>query len=270
MRRYNVLPPRNAIQQAIATPRRHLEFGCASLDLDGRILIDPSGREVELRRREFDLLLTFARSPGRVMSREILLDAIAGREAEAFDRTIDVYVGRLRRKIEADPKQPRLIVTVPGVGYRLAATPKPANRQSDAEQRSDEAAIHAGAGILASINKASSGLDAQAISSLYAEDATVIRSDGLLSGRASIEEAYAQLYERWSPHPSKLEHVVAIGDDMMLRAGSWSRTHQGPAGLVHQWGSWTTTDVLRGTTWQIHTETVFPHSGPPVPAVRPR
>ena len=94
--RYNVLPPRNAIQQAIATPRRHLEFGCFALDLDGRILIDPSGREVELRRREFDLLLTFARSPGRVMSREILLDAIAGRETEAFDRTIDVYVDRGR------------------------------------------------------------------------------------------------------------------------------------------------------------------------------
>ena len=112
--------------------------------------------------------------------------------------------------------------------------------------------------------------DARAISALYAEDATVIHSDGLLCGRAAIEEAYAELYERFSPHPSKLEHVVAIGSDMMLRAGSWSRTHQGPAGLVHQWGSWTTTDVLRGTTWQIHTETIFTHSGSPVPAARPR
>ena len=120
----HVLPPGNGTQPAIATPRRHLDFGSFALDLDGRILIDPSGREVELRRREFDLLLTLARSPGRVMSRETLLDAIAGREAEAFDRTIDVYVGRLRRKIEADPKQPRLIVTVPGVGYRLAAKPR--------------------------------------------------------------------------------------------------------------------------------------------------
>ena len=170
----HVLPPGNGIQPAIATPRRHLDFGCFALDLDGRILIDPSGREVELRRREFDLLLTLARSPGRVMSRETLLDAIAGREAEAFDRTIDVYVGRLRRKIEADPKQPRLIVTVPGVGYRLAAKPKLANRQPDADQRSDEAAIHAGAGILTSFNKANAGCDAQAVSALYAEDATMI------------------------------------------------------------------------------------------------
>ena len=110
----HVLPPGNGTQPAIATPRRYLDFGSFALDLDGRILIDPSGREVELRRREFDLLQTLAHSPGRVMSRETLLDAIAGREAEAFDRTIDVYVGRLRRKIEADPKQPRLIVTVPG------------------------------------------------------------------------------------------------------------------------------------------------------------
>src|ERR1700722_13867695 len=113
------VPGKNGMQLATVTPNRHLDFGCFALDLDGRILIDPSGRELELRRREFDLLLTLARSPGRVMSRETLLDAIAGREAEAFDRTIDVYVGRLRRKIEADPQQPRLIVTVPGVGYRL-------------------------------------------------------------------------------------------------------------------------------------------------------
>ena len=105
------------------------------------------------------------------------------------------------------------------------------------------------------------GCDARAISALYAEDATMIHCDGLLCGRASIEEAYAEHYERFSPRPSKLEHVVAIGGDMMLRAGSWSRTHQGPAGLVHQWGSWTTTDVLRGTIWQIHTETVITHSG---------
>lgn len=86
-------------QPALAGSRRYLDYGCFALDLDGQILIDPSGRAVELRRREFDLLLTLARSPGRVMSRATLLDAIAGREAEAFDRTIDVYIGRLRRKI---------------------------------------------------------------------------------------------------------------------------------------------------------------------------
>jgi hypothetical protein len=85
---------------------------------------------------------------------------------------------------------------------------------------------------------------------VYAEDATMILSDGPLSGRAAIEEAYRQTYEQCTQHPSKLEHVVAIRSDMMLRAGSWSCTLQGPARLVHQWDSWTTTDVLRGTTWQ--------------------
>jgi DNA-binding response OmpR family regulator len=148
----HVFSPRNGTQPAIATLPRYLDFGSFALDLDGRVLIDPSGREVELRRREFDLLQTLARSPGRVMSRETLLDAIAGREAEAFDRTIDVYVGRLRRKIEPDPKQPRLIVTVPGVGYRLAAKPRLANPQSNADQPSDEAAIHARAGIIKYFN----------------------------------------------------------------------------------------------------------------------
>jgi two-component system torCAD operon response regulator TorR len=112
------------VQVATTTARRYFHHGCFALDLDARILIDPSGRNVELRRREFELLMTLARSPGRVMSRSTLLDAIAGREAEAFDRTIDVYVGRLRRKIEKDPRQPQLIVTVPGVGYRLAVDPQ--------------------------------------------------------------------------------------------------------------------------------------------------
>jgi DNA-binding winged helix-turn-helix (wHTH) protein len=107
-----------------------------------------------------------------------------------------MYVGRLRRKIEADPKQPRLIVTVPGVGYRLAPRPRPANRQPDAEQRSDEAAIHAGAAILTSINKANAKCDAQAASAVYAENATMTFTDGLLSGRAAIGEAYEETYER--------------------------------------------------------------------------
>ena len=68
---YHVSPPGSGTQPTIATPRRYLDFGSFALDLDGRIPIDPSGREVELRRREFDLLRTLAHSPGRVMSREL-------------------------------------------------------------------------------------------------------------------------------------------------------------------------------------------------------
>jgi adenylate cyclase len=75
-----------------------------------------------LTRGELALLREFVRRPGRVLSRDQLLDAVVGRRAALFDRSIDVLVGRLRRKIEPDPKQPSLIVTVPGEGYRFSAT----------------------------------------------------------------------------------------------------------------------------------------------------
>ena len=79
--------------------------------------------DLALTPSEFGLLSVLVRGAGRALSRDHLLQAVAGREAEAFDRSIDVLVGRLRRKIEADLKNPRLIVTVPGVGYRFAERP---------------------------------------------------------------------------------------------------------------------------------------------------
>jgi DNA-binding response OmpR family regulator len=72
-----------------------------------------------LTRGEFAVLRMFVTRPGRVISRDTLLDAFTDRRFEPFDRSIDVLVGRLRKKIEADPKQPRLVVTVPGEGYRF-------------------------------------------------------------------------------------------------------------------------------------------------------
>jgi len=75
---------------------------------------------VPLTRAEFALLLVLARHPGRVLSRDQLLDAALGRRAEPYDRSIDVLVGRLRRKIEPDPRVPRFIVTVLGEGYKFA------------------------------------------------------------------------------------------------------------------------------------------------------
>jgi class 3 adenylate cyclase/tetratricopeptide (TPR) repeat protein len=94
-----------------------------TLDLMSRTLSDASGKEVPLWRSEFALLATFLASPGRVLSREHLLNAVSDRHAEASDRSMDVLVGRLRRKIEADPKAPRLIRTVPGVGYQFSVRP---------------------------------------------------------------------------------------------------------------------------------------------------
>ena len=89
------------------------------LDLDARTLVRETGEAVALTRGEFALLRVFVTKPGRVLSRDALLDALASRRFEPFDRSVDVMVGKLRRKIEPDSKQPRLIITVPGEGYRF-------------------------------------------------------------------------------------------------------------------------------------------------------
>lgn len=90
------------------------------LDTGPRTVCDREGREIALTGGEFDLLAVFCRHPGRVLSRDFLLDATRGREAGPFDRTIDVQVGRLRRKLEADPENPALIKSVRGAGYLFA------------------------------------------------------------------------------------------------------------------------------------------------------
>lgn len=95
-------------------------FSGYTLDTGPRTVRDREGREVALTGGEFDLLAVFCRHPGRVLSRDFLLDATRGREAGPFDRTIDVQVGRLRRKLEADPENPALIKSVRGAGYLLA------------------------------------------------------------------------------------------------------------------------------------------------------
>jgi two-component system, OmpR family, response regulator len=102
-------------------PSAVLAFSGWRLDLAAKMLADPFGRDVPITPAEFRLLAALAQRRGRVQSREQLLDAVAGRTAASFDRTIDVLVGRLRSKIEADRKAPRLILTVPRFGYKLAA-----------------------------------------------------------------------------------------------------------------------------------------------------
>ena len=110
----------NAKDAVLPTPEI-LSFDGFTIDLAGRSLRDSSGSEVPLTRAEFALLVVLARHSGRVLSRDQLLDAALGRRAEPYDRSIDVLVGRLRRKIEPDPKAPRLIVTMLGEGYKFAA-----------------------------------------------------------------------------------------------------------------------------------------------------
>jgi len=94
-----------------------MRFGGWSIDTAARTLTSPERREVPLTTGEFDLLITFVRHPGRVLSRDFLLEATRGREPGPFDRTIDVQVGRLRRKIETDPENPQIIKSVRGAGY---------------------------------------------------------------------------------------------------------------------------------------------------------
>jgi two-component system, OmpR family, response regulator len=94
-----------------------VRFAGWHLDLVTRELMSPDGAEVRLTTGEFDLLAAFVNNPNQVLSRDRLLDLARNREAGPFDRTIDVQVGRLRRKLESDPSRPTLIKTVRGAGY---------------------------------------------------------------------------------------------------------------------------------------------------------
>ncbi len=115
LRRANSLP-----SKAILPKSRRLRFGGWTFDVGRRELIDDEGVAVPLSTGEFLLLSAFVHHPGIVLNRDQLLDLTRGRSAAAFDRSIDNQVSRLRRKIEADPKQPTLIKTVWGGGYVLA------------------------------------------------------------------------------------------------------------------------------------------------------
>ena len=106
-----------------ATERRDdlFRFAQWQLDAGARRLLDAQGAETTLTTGEFDLLCTFVRHPGRVLSRDFLLEQTRGRDGGPFDRTIDVQVGRLRKKLEADVDDPQIIKSVRGAGYILVA-----------------------------------------------------------------------------------------------------------------------------------------------------
>jgi len=108
-----------------ATPEQETAEGALcfegwNLDMVRRKLHSPDGEDVELTAAEFDLLAVFAKRPKRVLSRDQLLELTKGRSATPFDRTIDVQLSRLRRKLEKDPRNPALIKTVRSVGYIFA------------------------------------------------------------------------------------------------------------------------------------------------------
>jgi two-component system OmpR family response regulator len=113
------LVPRAAAQttKKQSPSRSQSRFAGWNFDLSSRRLVSPSGKEVRLTTGEFDLLALFVSNPNRVLSRDELLDLTRHREAGPFDRAIDVQVGRLRSKLEDDPKEPTMIKTVRGSGY---------------------------------------------------------------------------------------------------------------------------------------------------------
>ena len=105
--------------ESAGTPSEVLRSGGLTIDVP-RHRVEVDGRIVELTPTEFELLLALARQPGRILTRSQLLDAIHGIAYEAYERAIDSHVKNLRRKLEPEPSTPRYVLTVHGVGYRLA------------------------------------------------------------------------------------------------------------------------------------------------------
>ena len=108
-----------AASPAAAAAGDKRRFAGWELDLAARSLVDPLAQDVPLTSGEFSLLKVLVENAGKVLSRDFLLEQTRGREAAPFDRTIDVQVGRLRKKIEVDAEDPKLIKSVRGAGYIL-------------------------------------------------------------------------------------------------------------------------------------------------------
>ena len=96
-----------------------LRFGSLEIDRDARS-VSVGGAPCDLTSYQFDLLVTLAERAGRVLTRDQIMETVRGRELDAFDRSIDVHMGRIRAAIEVDPKAPKRILTVRGVGYVFA------------------------------------------------------------------------------------------------------------------------------------------------------
>lgn len=98
---------------------QRMQFGSLEIDRDART-VAVAGKSCEVTSYQFDLLVALAERAGRVLTRDQIMEAVRGRELDAFDRSIDVHIGRIRAAIEADPKTPKRILTVRGVGYVFA------------------------------------------------------------------------------------------------------------------------------------------------------
>jgi DNA-binding response OmpR family regulator len=120
LRRYQRVPQPEALAARDEGARRRVFIGRSVLDLDSRQLFDPSGEEVPLTRMEFELLEVLVQRPNRPLTRDQLLNLTQNRDWDPFDRSVDIRIARLRRKIEPDPDKPQYIRTVRGLGYMYA------------------------------------------------------------------------------------------------------------------------------------------------------
>ena len=109
----------NVTQTNLSGTQKIMRFGTLEIDRDARA-VTVLNQPCELTSYQFDLLVTLAERAGRVLSRDQIMEAVRGRELEAFDRSIDVHMGRIRNAIELDAKDPKRILTVRGVGYVFA------------------------------------------------------------------------------------------------------------------------------------------------------
>ncbi len=118
LRRYQRTGQPERPDAGAATPQtRRVGAGSCVLDLDSRQLFDAQGNEIPLTRMEFELLEVLVQRPRRPLTRDQLLNLTQNRDWDPFDRSIDIRIARLRRKIETDPERPQCIRTVRGVGY---------------------------------------------------------------------------------------------------------------------------------------------------------
>lgn len=117
LRRYQREPTAGAPPSAETLDSHRVAIGQTWLDLDSRQLFDRAGNEIPLTSTEFDLLRVFAERPNRPLSRDQLMTLTRNRDWDPFDRSIDIRIARLRRKIEEDPENPKAIKTMRGVGY---------------------------------------------------------------------------------------------------------------------------------------------------------
>ena len=214
----------NAAAKCVSVPSI-VYIGDCKLDLGGYVFVPPNnGQEVTLTRAELDLLKELVRNPCQAVSRDKLLYAVAGRGADLFDRSVDMLVARVRRKIEPNPKVPQFLLTVPGFGYKLMAKTRPAEApQSGAEPtKPEKRQIAALCCKLVNAMRFAVDVDPEDLSEIIRnfQDATVAAVTGMGGKIATTTPQEIQAFFGWPvAHEDDAERAVTAGLDAVARVG---------------------------------------------------